>query len=308
MSHHVLPRNPAVVIDAQQLTRYYGRRLGVRSVNLQIPAGQIFGFLGPNGAGKTTTIRLLLGFLRPSSGQSTIFGHDCWTRRALISRQTGYLPGDLRLYSWMTGNRALRILERIRGVELSSTGRELAERFRLEMDLRVRKMSRGMRQKLGLILALAHQPRLLVLDEPTSGLDPLMQNVLADVLRQRVAQGHTVFFSSHTLSEVERLCDRIAIVRDGEIVADESLDVLRQRARREVTLVFSDIALAQQTPVPSFLAVDSRIGRRWHGELTGPSSALIQWAAALPLTDVELGPPSLDSLFRTYYQLPQETT
>ena len=129
MSHQSHQHNSEVVIHAQQLTCYYGRRLGVRSINLQIPAGQIFGFLGPDGAGKTTTIRLLLGFLRPSSGHGTIFGHDCWNRRGVIHRQVGYLPGDLRLYPWLTGNRALQISERIRGVALSAAGRELGARF-----------------------------------------------------------------------------------------------------------------------------------------------------------------------------------
>ena len=226
---------------------------------------------------------------------------------ALINRDVGYLPGDLRLYPWMTGNRALRISQRIRGLDLSAAGRDLSGRFRLEMNLRVRKMSRGMRQKLGLILAPAHQPRLLILDEPTSGLDPLMQDVLMDLLRQRAAQGATVFFSSHTLSEVEQLCDRIAIVRDGEVVVDDSLDVLRRKARREVTLVFSDDETARRIAVPAFLTLDSRYGRRWHGELASSPSALIQWAAAQSLEDLEMGPPSLENLFRTYYRLPEET-
>jgi ABC-2 type transport system ATP-binding protein len=295
------------VIEARQLTCYYGRRVGVRSLDLRIRAGQIFGFLGPNGAGKTTTIRLLLGFLRASAGSATIFGHDCWRHRALVLRNVGYLPGDLRLYPWLTGHRALRISGQIRGMNLSDAGRELSQRFRLEMDLRVRKMSRGMRQKLGLILALAHQPRLLVLDEPTSGLDPLMQDVLMDLLRERAAQGVTVFFSSHSLSEVEQLCDHIAIVRDGEIVVDDSLDVWRRKAGREITVVFSNDEAAQRVPVPAFLTLDSRCGRRWHGQLTGPPSLLIQWAAAESLEDLEIGPPSLENLFRTYYRVPEET-
>jgi ABC-2 type transport system ATP-binding protein len=297
-----------VVIDAQRLTRFYGRRLGVRDVSFQVAAGEIFGFLGPNGAGKTTAIRLLLGFLRPSSGQGTIFGCDCWRRRAQICRQVGYLPGDLRLYSWMTGRRALGILERIRGISLLSAGRELAAQFRLEMDLPVHKMSRGMRQKLGLILALVHRPRLLVLDEPTSGLDPLMQDVLSDLLRERAAAGDTVFFSSHTLSEVERLCDRIAIVRDGQVVADERLAAMRQRARREVTLTFADVAAAQRVPAPPFLEHVTRTGTQWRAELTGSVAAFLSWAAGLSLVDLELSPPRLESLFRRFYDAAQESS
>ena len=294
------------VIEASQLTRSYGRRVGVRAINLRIAAGQIFGFLGPNGAGKTTTIRLLLGFLRASAGSATIFGRDCWRQRARILQDVGYLPGDLRLYSWLTGHRALRISQQIRGQDVTSVGRELCGLFRLEMNLRVRQMSRGMRQKLGLVLALAHRPRLLVLDEPTSGLDPLMQSILMDLLRERAAQGTTVFFSSHTLSEVEQLCDRIAIVRDGEIVVDDSLDVLRRKAQRAVKLLFSDEADAQQIPAPPFLMLSSRLGRRWVGEFVGPPAALIDWASTLKLEDLEIGPPSLESLFRSYYCLPEE--
>ncbi len=300
-------RHGTDVIVTRQLTCYYGRRVGVRGLNLRIPAGRIFGFLGPNGAGKTTTIRLLLGFLRASAGSATIFGQDCWTQRARVLRNVGYLPGDLRLYPWLTGRRALRISGQIRGLDLSAAGRDLSRRFRLEMDLRVRKMSRGMRQKLGLILALAHQPRLLVLDEPTSGLDPLMQDVLMGLLRQRAAQGVTVFFSSHSLSEVEQLCDQIAIVRDGEIVLDDSLDAWRHKAGREITVVFSSDDAARQVPAPAFLALDSRRGRRWHGELTGAPSLLIQWAAEHAVEDLQMGPPSLESLFRAYYRVPEET-
>ena len=190
-------RDGSIVIEARQLTHSYGRRVGVRAIELRIAVGQIFGFLGPNGAGKTTTIRLLLGFLRDAGG-ATIFGHDCWRQGALILRDVGYLPGDLRLYPWLTGHRALRISQQIRGLDLSAAGRELSGLFRLEMNLRVRQMLRGMRQKLGLILALAHRPRLLVLDEPTSGLDPLMQDILMDLLRASGGGHHRVLLEPHT--------------------------------------------------------------------------------------------------------------
>jgi len=295
-----------LAVATRGLTCYYGRRVGVRSLDLRIAAGQIFGFLGPNGAGKTTTIRLLLGFLRPSAGRATVFGHDCWRRRTLVQREVGYVPGDLRLYPWLTAERALRICGQIRGMDLTAAGRELSGQLRLEMDLRARKMSRGMRQKLGLLLALVHRPRLLVLDEPTSGLDPLMQDVLMDLLRARAAEGTTVFFSSHTLSEVEQLCDHIAIVRDGMVVVDDALDAWRRKAGREITLLFASDEAAREAAVPDFLTLDSRAGRRWHGELTGPPATLIRWAAGQSLEDLEIGPPSLENLFRTYYRVPEE--
>ena len=217
------------IIFTEKLSRSYGRRMGIEGVNLDIGEGSIFGFLGPNGAGKTTTIRLLLGFLRPELGRAKIFGLDCWLQSPRIKREIGYLPGDLRLYPWLNTHTALKILGG-RGVMICASGAGLADRFQLEMDLRVRKMSRGMRQKLGLVMALVHKPRLLILDEPTSGLDPVMQDELAGYLRELASDGHTIFFSSHTLSEVESLCDRVAIICRGHIVADETLQSLRVRA------------------------------------------------------------------------------
>jgi len=294
------------IIRTEQLSRRYGRRVGVDAINLEIGAGEIFGFLGPNGAGKTTTIRLLLGFLQPDAGRASIFGLDCWRQSALVKRDLGYLPGDLRLYPWMTARMALRIFGKIRGVDLSGSGGELAERFRLEMGVRVQKMSRGMRQKLGIILAMAHKPRLLVLDEPTSGLDPLMQKELARSIRELAAAGHTVFFSSHTLSEVESLCDRVAIVREGRIIADERLETLRSRARRTVELVFVDEEAAERADLPSYLQLVRRDGCRCQGELDGPTPPLVHWADDQPLADISIGPPDLGSMFHKFYQLPSE--
>jgi ABC-2 type transport system ATP-binding protein len=294
------------VIHTEHLSKRYGRRTGIEAVDLDVSEGKIFGFLGPNGAGKTTTIRLLLGFLPPTRGRGEVFGRDCWRDSARIKQDVGYLPGDLRLYPWMTATTALKICGRIRGIDMFHDGRELADRFRLESDVRVRHMSRGMRQKLGLILALTHRPRLLVLDEPTTGLDPLMQKELADCLRELAAAGHTVFFSSHTLSEVEQLCDHVAIVREGRVVADESLASLRSRARRRVTLVFRDAEAAQGATPPSFLTVTERRGDCWQAEMTGDAQHLVRWLANQPLRDVSIGQPDLDSLFRQFYASREE--
>lgn len=298
----------ASVITAEQLTKLYGSRVGIERVQLNVGEGQIFGFLGPNGAGKTTTIRLLLGLVRPTSGRARVFGLDCWKQSRRLKRDVGYLPGDLRLYSWMTTSSALRVFGRIRGMDLRRAGEELAERFHLEMNLQVRKMSRGMRQKVGLILAMAHRPRLLVLDEPTSGLDPLMQNELGRQLRELAQQGHTIFFSSHTLSEVEQLCDRVAIVRVGRIVADETLAELRRRAKRSVTLLFSDQACVSSITPPDFLEHVVREGWQWRCEITGPAQKLIRWAAQQPIQDLDVGRPDLDTVFRSYYQATDSRT
>jgi ABC-2 type transport system ATP-binding protein len=295
------------LIIAERLTRRYGRFVAIEDLRLDVPAGSIFGFLGPNGAGKTTTIRLLLGFLRPSAGRATIFGLDCWRESPRIKRDIGYLPGDLRLYPFWTGAVALATVGEIRGVNLRPAGRALAERFDLDLHVRVRAMSRGMRQKLGLILALAHLPKLLVLDEPTASLDPLMQQALMEYLRQAARDGTTIFFSSHTLSEVEALCDRVAIVRDGRIVADEPLDSLRARARRQVTIVFRDAESAARAMPPPALDVQERHGTRWRGHLHGSAPALVSWAASQPIADLTIHPPDLGALFQQAYQASSPT-
>lgn len=202
----------------------------------------------------------------------------------------------------------LRILSRVRGTNLIRRGADLADRFRLETNLPVRKMSRGTRQKLGLLLAMVHRPRLLVLDEPTSGLDPLMRQELAALLRELANDGHTIFFSSHTLSEVEQLCDRVAIVREGRIVADETLRSLRSRGRRVVTLVFDDTETAKRVEAPDFLSVEERSGDTWLCKLAGPSPPLIRWIADHRIADVTIGHPDLEHLFREFYRSPEEKT
>ena len=294
------------IICVHQLTRRYGRRTGIRSIDLDVPEGALFGFLGPNGAGKTTLIRVLLGFLRPTEGRAHVFGLDCWRRSHRIKRHVGYLPGDLRLYPWMTARSAADIVGRIRGRDLMPRALDLCDRFHLDPGVLVRKMSRGMRQKLGLILALAPDPQLLVLDEPTSGLDPLMRIELARHLREMAARGHTVFFSSHTLSEVEQLCDRVAIVRAGRIVADERIEDMRLRARRQVVIQFADTASAKSAQPPPFLDLSQRKNDRWHAQMDGPAGPLIQWLANHAINDLSIGQPDLETLFKAFYQTPEE--
>lgn len=289
-----------IVLD--NLTRRYGSRRGIERVSLSIAEGTLFGFLGPNGAGKTTTIRVLLGFLRPTAGRATIFGLDCWRESKAVKREVGYLPGDLRLPPWMDGVNALTIFGAIRGLDLTRAGRDLARRFDLDLRVKVRDMSRGMRQKLGLILALAHSPRLLVLDEPTSSLDPLMQEALHELLRQLAAEGHTVFFSSHSLGEVEDLCSHVAIVRNGELVADEALGVLRERAGHEITIRWRDESHARDLDPPRFLKLTRRERATWQGTLEGPVRQLVDFLAGKPVEDLSIARPDLESLFRRFYE------
>jgi ABC-2 type transport system ATP-binding protein len=285
-------------IEVENLTRRYGTRRGVEAVSLRVEEGALFGFLGPNGAGKTTTIRVLLGLLRAGEGSARVLGLDCWRQSAGIKADLGYLPGDLRLYSWLNGHGALRMVGRVRGRELAAFGRELADEFALDLRVRVRAMSRGMRQKLGLVLAMAHRPRVLVLDEPTASLDPLMQRALQGRLRSMAAAGCTVFFSSHTLSEVEELCDRVAIVREGRIVADETLAELRRNAGHEVTIAWSGLP---PSDAPAFLRVHTRTGSEWRAVLEGPVGPLLEWVRGRGVEDLTIGRPDLEQLFRRFY-------
>ncbi len=289
------------IIELKGLTRFYGSRRGIDRLTLSVPEGSLFGFLGSNGAGKTTTIRVLLGFLRPTSGQAHIFGLDCWKESKAIKRDIGYLPGDLRLPAWMTGLTALSIFGRVRNQNLLPAGRALAERFQLDLGVKVRDMSRGMRQKLGLLLALAHLPRLVLLDEPTASLDPLMQQTLHALLREMAAQGHTIFFSSHLLAEVEDLCDRVAIVRNGELVADETLASLRAHAGRQVVIRWASPEKARDFLPPPSLKLTRREDALWQADLEGPVQPLIDFLAGKPVADLQVTQPDLETLFRRFY-------
>lgn len=295
----------APILATTSLTKHYGKTLALDSLDLELPEGGLFGFLGPNGSGKTTTIRLLLGLLRPTSGGARILGRDCWRESARVKREVGYLPGDVRLYGSLDGRRFLRMVGHARGLDLRARAESLAERLDLDLTVKVARMSKGMRQKLGIVLALAHEPRLLVLDEPTSGLDPIMQDVLKDILRELASRGHTVFFSSHTLSEVEQLCDRVAILRRGRVVVDTTLDDLRARAGRHVRIEWRGDGGEPPHDGPPGLDVTERRERAWLCRWRGPVEPLVRWLASgspVPVEDVVISPPDLESLFREYYQ------
>ncbi len=291
----------APILATHALTKRYGATLALDRLDLSLEAGALFGFLGPNGAGKTTTLRLLLGLLRPTSGRAAILGHDCWRDSVPIRRDLGYLPGELHLYPNMTGLDHLKLFGRIRGISLVDRGRALAEQFDLDLARRAGQLSRGNRQKLGLVLALAHEPRLMILDEPTGGLDPMMQDRLRRILRAFASRGHTIVFSSHQLDEVEQLCDRVAILREGRLVEDTDLESLRRRAPREVRILWG--AGVQPAAVPPALELVSRDSSRWLCRWHGPSKPLLGWLAGLNgVEDVTISPPDLESLFHEYYR------
>ena len=232
------------VIEISDLTRDYGQGKGIFRLSFTIEEGEVFGFLGPNGAGKTTTIRHLMGFLRPRQGRCTIRGMDCWRQAEQIQKDLGYIPGELTLFEEMDGREYLTFLQRYRGMTNAGRAPELMERFELDPRGKIKKMSKGMKQKLGIVAAFMHSPRTLILDEPTSGLDPLMQNRFVELIREEKQRGATILMSSHMFEEVERTCDRIGIIRAGNLVALDSTQALRQRHVRSYTVTLESDAAA----------------------------------------------------------------
>jgi ABC-2 type transport system ATP-binding protein len=226
------------VIQTDALSKRYGRVQALDGLSLDVRAGEVLGFLGPNGAGKTTMLRLLMGYLRPTAGSARMLGLDCWRDSVAVHARTGYLPGDVRLWPRMSVRAIAGHLARLRGLDHDPRTLDLAKRLDVELDRPVGDLSKGNRQKAGVLLALLGEPELLLLDEPTSGLDPLVQAEFHAILRERVAAGAAVLLSSHVLSEVERIADRVAIIRSGRLLMLESLAGLREKARHTVEVRF----------------------------------------------------------------------
>jgi len=216
------------VIETQNLTKYYKKIKGIENLNFSVKKGEIFGFLGPNGAGKTTTIRTLLGFLKPTSGKAFIFGENVTADIVDIKEDVGYIPGDLNLYGHLTGGQFLKYFSKLKNYDMYLIG-DLLSTFEVPLDRKIKGYSKGMKQKLGIIQAFMHDPDLVIMDEPTSGLDPLLQQTFYDFLKDEKKNGKTLFLSSHNLSEVDKICDRIGIIRDGDLVALEDIDTLKSK-------------------------------------------------------------------------------
>ena len=290
------------VVQISKLCKSYGSFQVLDEIDSAIEPGKLVGFLGPNGAGKTTTIRILLGLLKATSGDAKLFGKCSRQFGHELRANVGYLPGDVGLYAHLTAMRTLKFWAAARGLNCDAEIKRLAEVFELPLKKRVRKFSTGMKQKLGLIQALMHRPRLLVLDEPTSALDPLVrQNVFAE-LRNVVAEGRTVLFSSHSLSEVEELCDDVVILRGGKIVEHQSIEVLRKRALRRVELVFrSEDSIPETAAFPDLVKLNSRAKNTCRCTWTGGIQDLLKWIASLDIVDAIIERPDLNDLFITYY-------
>ena len=267
-----------------------------------MPATTVFGFLGPNGAGKTTTIRLLLDLIRPTSGRASVLCLDSRRDAVAIKARVGYVPGDPALYERLTPAELFRWLGRLRGGVDDQWLENLVERFGVDVDRPVHTLSRGNRQKVVLVQAFMHRPELLLLDEPTSGLDPLLQREFSQLVREVTSEGATVFLSSHVLDEVQHLCDHVAIVRDGGLVAVEDVATLRDRAVREVTIRFAaPIDPAPFRELPGVTSVEAN-GATLHCHLAGPADPLVKLASTHFVVDFTSAPPDLEALFLRYYE------
>jgi ABC-type multidrug transport system ATPase subunit len=294
----------APIIDVTGLTKVYGRKRGITDVSFEVTEGEVFGFLGPNGAGKTTTMRLLMGLLYPNAGNARIAGLDCWRRSVDVKRVVGYLPGELALDPNLTGGQILAYLANLRGGVDRVYLDILVARLDLDPTRRFRQYSHGNKQKVGLIQAFMHRPRLLILDEPTSGLDPLNQHEFDQMVAEVRGDGRTVFLSSHILSEVESVCDRVGIIRAGRLVRVGGVTELKQIRRYEVDLSFAgEPAPDAFRDLPGVERVEALPdGKTLRLVVHGDIDSLIKMAAQYPLTGFVSHEPSLEDVFLRFYQ------
>ena len=289
------------VIATAGLTKDYGRGRGIFDLDLVVDHGEIFGFLGPNGAGKTTTIRLLMGLIHPTRGGAEVLGLDCQRDSVAVKGHVGYLPGELPQYGGWKGAEVVGYLAGLRGNVDPAEVRRIAERFELDLGRTYREYSRGNKQKLALVVAFMHRPQLLILDEPTSGLDPLNQQQFHELVRESIDRGATVFLSSHVLSEVEQLCDRAGIVRDGKLVALAPLAELRAAKEREVEIRFSSVPPVDRIKALEGVTVLDATGDRVRCRVRGSIAPLVAALREAEVVDLVTREPTLEEAFLSFY-------
>lgn len=288
-------------IETESLTVYYGKHRGIVDVDLQVQQGEIFGFLGPNGAGKTTTLRVLIDLIRPSRGRASVFGLDCQKEGVALRDRIGYLPGELSLPRNMKGQQYLQMVDGLRSRPADPAYlSELCERLDLDTGRKIHDYSSGNKQKLGLVVAMMAKPDLLMLDEPTNGLDPLIQQVVLDLVGEARDEGRTVFFSSHILSEVQSVCDRVGIIREGKLIKVESVESLMAQPFHRLRLRFENMPDVQAFAFEGVSEL-SRAEDSVYLEVTQNLPQVMRAAAALDIVDIETQPVTLEEVFLAYY-------
>ncbi|MEI4828711.1 ABC transporter ATP-binding protein [Bacillus sp. FJAT-53711] len=288
------------MLIVQNVTKKFSNGKGLFDVSFQVKEGEVFGYLGPNGAGKSTTIRNLMGFIQPTSGTATMFGLDCWKDAADIQKRVGYLPGEISFIEGMNGLGFLQLMQGMRGMKSNGRRDELIERFQFDVKTPIRKMSKGMKQKVGIVAAFMHDPEVLILDEPTSGLDPLMQQLFVDLILEEKQKGKTIFMSSHIFTEIERTCDRVGIIKDGKLLTVENIHDLRAKQRQVIDVTVSSQEQLQALKKTA-LQIDSVQGNTASIIVQGNYNELLQILAQYDVIGFQMRTMDLENIFMHYY-------
>ncbi|SDI97759.1 ABC transporter ATP-binding protein [Natribacillus halophilus] len=288
------------MIELNSLTKKYSNGKGIFNVSFQVKNGEVFGFLGPNGAGKTTTIRHLMGFVNSTNGSASISGLDCWTDAAKIQRQLGYVPGEIAFFNHLTGMQFLKFISDMRGIDNKKLQDSLIERFELDSGRKIRKMSKGMKQKVGLIAAFMHDPAVIILDEPTSGLDPLMQRKFVELINEERNRGKTILMSSHLFGEVDQSCERVAIIREGKIVAVEDITTLKASLKKRFFITFEhkrDIEKVKMSGLDYTVSDVNKV----EIVINGNYNEMLKALANCNVTSIDASTQTLEEIFMRYY-------
>ncbi|WP_088103154.1 ABC transporter ATP-binding protein [Halalkalibacter urbisdiaboli] len=293
------------MINARQLTKTFKNGKGISDVSFSIAEGEVFGFLGPNGAGKSTTTRHLMGFLKPDKGSAQIHGLDCWIEAPKVQEVVGYLPGEIAFFDDMTGTQFLDFIQSMRQLMNLKRKKDLIERLELDIHTPIRKMSKGMKQKVGIVAAFMHDPAVYLLDEPTSGLDPLMQQRFVELILEEKSRGKTIFMSSHMFQEIEKTCDRVMIIKDGQIVENDQIDTIRKKQRKTF-----HVSVATDSDLNKILT-SSFPTKRLHDRaieiiVQGNMKEFLQLLHSCDVSDLSMQAESLENIFLGYYGKEQE--
>lgn len=289
------------MLTVQQLTKTFPNGKGIFDVSFSVKKGEVFGFLGPNGAGKSTTIRHIMGFMKPEKGSVRVGGLDTWAKQGTVQQYIGYLPGEIAFIEGMTGRTFLDFMAEMQGSKHSARREELIDRFQFDVRTPIRKMSKGMKQKVGIVAAFMHQPEVIILDEPTSGLDPLMQKVFIDLVLEEKARGTTFLMSSHSFPEIERTCDRAAIIKDGVILTVKDIHELQSMQRKLFEVTFERTEDAEAFGRTSGVTVESREGNRVRVAVQGEYARFLSETSKYPVRNLDVFTQSLEDVFMNYY-------